>query len=273
MSENGPARLSVDVLTIFPQVIEVYLEASLIGRARAEGLITVRSLDLRVGATDAHRSVDDSPFGGGAGMVLAYDVASRAVQATHPVRPLFLLSPAGRTFDQVLAAQLAERGAFSLLCARYEGADQRIADHLVDDELSLGDFVLAGGELAALCVIEATARLVPGVVGNPLSPSEESFSSGLLEHPQYTRPAEYEGFTVPEILRGGNHGAVARWRRAAALARTIAKRPDLIARRGGLSSEEEQLLSEHGYPVGTEAPFASLARERAGSDKEEREER
>jgi tRNA (guanine37-N1)-methyltransferase len=273
MSADGLPRLSVDVLTIFPSVIEDYLDASLIGKARAEGLIAVRSHDLRIGATDMHRSVDDSPFGGGAGMVLAYDVASRAVEASRPVRPLYLLSPAGRAFDQTFAAELSELGAFSLLCARYEGADQRIADHLVDDELSIGDFVLAGGELAALCVIEATARLVPGVVGNPLSPGEESFAAGLLEYPQYTRPAEYGGFVVPEVLRGGNHEAIARWRRAAALARTIAKRPDLIAKRGGLGAEEKRLLSEHGYSVGTEAPFASLARERAGSDQEEREER
>ncbi len=270
--EEAP-RLSVDVLTIFPEVIEGYLDASLIGRAISAGVVAVRALDLRIGATDAHRSVDDAPFGGGAGMVLAYDVASRAVEATNPIRPLYLLSPAGRTFDQEFAKELSESGGFSLLCARYEGADQRISDHLVDGEISLGDFVLAGGELVALCVIEATARLAPGVIGNPSSPDDESFASDLLEYPQYTRPAEYDGFSVPEVLRGGNHEAIARWRRAAALARTIAHRPDLIAKRGGLSAEEEQLLSAHGYPVATEAPPASLARERAAADQEEREER
>lgn len=273
MSHDERPRLSVDVLTIFPEVIEGYLEASLIGKARADGLIAVRVHDLRIGATDAHRSVDDAPFGGGAGMVLAYDVASRAVEAAAPTRPLYLLSPAGMTFNHALASELARRRAFSLLCARYEGADERIADHLVDGEISIGDFVLAGGELAALGVIEATARLTPGVVGNPSSPAEESFASGLLEYPQYTRPAEYAGFAVPEVLRGGNHEAIARWRRAAALARTVARRPDLIAARGGLSAEEERLLSTHGYPVGTEALSASLARERAASDQEEREER
>lgn len=272
MSDTTP-RLSVDVLTIFPEIIERYLDASLIGKARAEGRIAVRALDLRIGATDAHRSVDDAPFGGGAGMVLAFDVASRAVETTQPARPLYLLSAAGKTFDHDLAAELAGRGAFSLLCARYEGADERIADHLADGELSVGDFVLAGGELAALCVIEATARLVPGVVGNPSSPNEESFTSGLLEYPQYTRPAEYAGFVVPEVLRSGNHEAIARWRRAAALARTIERRPDLIDRRGGLSAEEERLLAAQGYPVPTEARPASLARERAGFDQEEREER
>jgi tRNA (guanine37-N1)-methyltransferase len=273
MNRAERPRLSVDVLTIFPGVIEGYLDASLIGKARSDGLIAVRAHDLRIGASDTHRSVDDAPYGGGAGMVLTFDAASRAVEATRPQRPLYLLSPAGRVFDHDFAAELAGRGAFSLLCARYEGADQRIADHLVDGEISIGDFVLAGGELAALCVIEATARLVPGVVGNPSSPGEESFASGLLEYPQYTRPAEFGGFAVPELLRGGDHAAVARWRRAAALARTIACRPDLIARRGGLSPEEEQLLSAHGYPVGTEAPSASLARGRAASDQEEREER
>ncbi len=273
MSGEPTPRLSVDVLTIFPEVIEGYLEASLIGKARSGGLIAVRTHDLRIGATDAHRSVDDAPYGGGAGMVLAYDVASRAVEATRLARPLYLLSPAGRTFDHAFATELAGHGVFSLLCARYEGADQRIADHLVDGEISIGDYVLAGGELPALCVIEATARLIPGVVGNPSSPGEESFASGLLEYPQYTRPAEFSGFAVPEVLRGGDHAAVARWRQAAALARTIALRPDLITKRGGLSSDEERLLSAQGYPVGTEAPPASLARERAGSDQEEREER
>jgi tRNA (guanine37-N1)-methyltransferase len=273
MTAKQTPRLCVDVLTIFPEVIEGYLDASLIGKARAEGVVQVRALDLRVGATDARRSVDDSPFGGGAGMVLAYDVASRAVEATKPKRPLYLLGPAGKTFDQVLAAELAGRGGFSLLCGRYEGVDERIAEHLVDGEISLGDFVLSGGELAALCVIEATARLIAGVVGNPASPDEESFASGLLEYPQYTRPVEFGGYSVPEVLRGGNHEAIARWRRAAALARTISRRPDLIAKRGGLSAEEEQLLSAHGYPVATEAPPASLARKRTTSDQEEREEK
>lgn len=267
------SRLHVDVLTIFPEVIEGYLAASLIGKARTEGRIAVIAHDLRIGATDLHRSVDDAPFGGGAGMVLAFDVASRAVDAIRPRRPLYLLSPAGRTFDQAFADELAGGGGFSLLCARYEGADERIAEHLVDGEISIGDFVLAGGELAALCVIEAAARLVPGVIGNPSSGDEESFGSGLLEYPQYTRPAEYEGRAVPQVLREGNHDAIARWRRAAALARTLARRPDLIARRGGLNAEEERLLSAHGYSFGTEALPASLARERAVSDQEEREER
>ncbi|MGA8296720.1 MAG: tRNA (guanosine(37)-N1)-methyltransferase TrmD [Acidimicrobiales bacterium] len=265
--------LRVDVLTIFPDLVERYVDASLIGKAKESGLVEINALDLRIGATDQHRSVDDAPFGGGAGMVLAFDVASRAIEASKPKRPLYLLSPAGRRFDHDFAQELAELGAFSLLCARYEGADQRIADHLVDGEISLGDFVLAGGELAALCVIEATARLVPGVVGNPASPEQESFSSGLLEYPQYTRPAEYAGFSVPEVLRSGDHPTIARWRRAAALARTIERRPDLIERRGGLSAEEKDLLCEHGYPLGTEAPSASLARERASFDQEEREER
>jgi tRNA (guanine37-N1)-methyltransferase len=267
------ARLHVDVLTIFPEVIEGYLGASLIGKARGEGRVVVNAHDLRIGATDAHRSVDDAPFGGGAGMVLAFDVASRAVEEIAPRRPLYLLGPAGRPFDQAFASELAQMGGFSLLCARYEGADERIAEHLVDGEISIGDYVLAGGELAALCIVEAAARLVPGVIGNPSSKDEESFASGLLEYPQYTRPAEYEGHVVPQVLREGNHDAIAKWRRAAALARTIARRPDLIARRGGLSAEEEQLLSAHGYSFVTEAFSASLARERAGPEQEEREER
>jgi tRNA (guanine37-N1)-methyltransferase len=261
--------LSVDVLTIFPEVVDAYCSASIIGRARRDGLIDVRVHDLRVGATDAHRSVDDAPFGGGAGMVLAPEPTFRAVELIRPLRPLYLLSPAGRRFDQGLAEELASRGAFSLLAARYEGVDQRIADHLVDGEISIGDFVLAGGELAALCVLEATARLVPGVTGNPESASDESFTTGLLEYPQYTRPAEFRGLAVPEVLRAGDHGAIAAWRRAAAIARTVERRPDLIEARGGLSEEESRLLARHGYPDGSEATPAPSSRESAGTSNKE----
>ena len=159
-------------------------------------------------------------FGGGPGMVLAPEPVFKAVEAAQPPRPLYLLSPAGRRFDQALAAELAQSEGFSLLCGRYEGVDQRIADHLVDGELSVGDFVLAGGEVAALAVVEAVARLVPGVMGNAGSADEETFADGLLEYPHYTRPADFRGWVVPEVLRSGDHGQVARWRRAQALART-----------------------------------------------------
>jgi tRNA (guanine37-N1)-methyltransferase len=234
----------VDLFTIFPDLVEPWTGASLIGRARRAGLLDVNVHDLRSGANDPHRSVDDAPFGGGAGMVLAPEPLFAAVEAVEPVRPLLLLGPGGRRFDQRWASELASGGGFSLLCGRYEGVDQRVRDHLVDGELSIGDFVLAGGEAAAVCVLEAVARLVPGVMGNDDSSVEESFADGLLEYPQYTRPAVFRGWGVPDILRSGDHAAVGRWRKAQSLARTLADRPDLIEARGGLTHEEQRLLAE-----------------------------
>ena len=238
--------MRIDVFTIFPALVEVWLEASLIGKARRDAILDLRVHDLRSAATDPHRSVDDATFGGGAGMVLAPGPLFGAVEAVEPPRPLFLLGPAGRRFDQEMATELAACGGFSLLCGRYEGVDQRVADHLVDGEISIGDFVLAGGEVAALAVVEAVARLVPGVMGNEASALDESFGGGLLEYPQYTRPADFRGWEVPEVLRSGDHGRVARWRRAQALARTRDRRPDLLAARGGLTADESALLEEFG---------------------------
>ena len=169
-----------------------------------------------------------------------------AVEAVDPPRPLILLGPGGRRFDQSVAAELAALDGFSLLCGRYEGVDERIRTGLCDDEVSLGDFVLAGGELAALAIMEAVARLRPGVLGNEASPDDESFADGLLEYPHYTRPADFRGMEVPEVLRSGDHGRVARWRRAVALVRTLALRPDLIERRGGLTDADQALLEEFG---------------------------
>jgi tRNA (guanine37-N1)-methyltransferase len=246
---DGPDRSPrIDLFSIFPHLLEEFLSASLVGRAQSGGLLDLRIHDLRSAATDPHRSVDDAPFGGGAGMVLAPEPIFGAVETVDPPRPLFLLSPGGRRLEQDLCRQLAASGGFSLLCGRYEGVDQRVADHLVDDELSIGDYVLGGGEAAALVVVESVVRLVPGVMGNEESALEESFTEGLLEYPQYTRPAEFRGWAVPEVLRSGDHTAVARWRRAEALARTLERRPDLIDARGGLSEDEVRLLAEHGYP-------------------------
>ena len=244
--------LRIDVFTLFPDVIEHYADASILGRARGHDQLDLRTHDVRAAATDVHRSVDDAPFGGGAGMVLATETVFRCVEevaasAGGLPRPLVLLSPAGRRFDQRVAQEFASLPwGFSLLCGRYEGVDQRVADHLADEELSVGDFVLAGGELAALVVVEAVARLVPGVLGNDRSSEDESFSKGLLEYPQYTRPADFRGWEVPEVLRSGDHGRVEQWRRAQALVRTLQRRPDLIAERGGLTPQEVQLLAEHG---------------------------
>ncbi len=246
-----PEPLRIDVLTIFPPVVEHYAAASILGRATGRGLLDLRVHDLRSAASDPHRSVDDAPFGGGPGMVLAPEPVFGAVEqvAQGPgglPRPLLLLSPSGRRFDQGVAEDLAGSAGFSLLCGRYEGVDQRIADHLVDGELSIGDIVLAGGELAALVVVEAVARLVPGVLGNDDSAGDESFADGLLEYPQYTRPAEFRGWEVPEVLRSGDHGRIARWRRARSLAVTLERRPDLVEARGGLTPDEVELLADHG---------------------------
>ncbi len=246
------AAFRVDVFTLFPEVIDTYGASSILGRAQERGRLDLRSHDIRDATHDVHRTVDDSPFGGGAGMVLAPEPAFEAVEAVEAgsdglPRPLLLLSASGRRFDQDVAREMADLpGGFSLLCGRYEGVDQRVADHLCDGELSIGDYVLAGGELAALVVVEAVARLLPGVLGNEQSTDEESFAVGLLEYPQFTRPAQFRQFDVPEVLRSGDHGRVQAWRRAQALVRTLRRRPDLMDVRGGLTPEEVQLLADHG---------------------------
>jgi tRNA (guanine37-N1)-methyltransferase len=232
----------IDVFTIFPEYLDAPLSVSLLGRARAARVLDIRLHDPREFATDVHRSVDDQPFGGGAGMVMTPEPLFAAVEAAEPPRPLLLLSAGGRRFDQEYARDLVATGGFSLLCGRYEGVDQRVADHLCDGELSIGDFVLAGGEGAALVVIEAVARLLPGVMGNEASAAEESFTDGRLEYPQYTRPAEFRGWAVPEVLRSGDHARIARWRAAQALRRTMARRPDLLD--GPAGPPEAALLDE-----------------------------
>lgn len=246
--------MRIDLFTIFPDLVSPWLDASLIGKARASGGLDLRVHDLRSLASDPHRSVDDATFGGGPGMVLAPEPIFAAVEAAEPPRPLWLMSPSGVRFDQAMARSLATSAGFSLLCGRYEGVDQRVADHLVDGELSVGDFVLAGGEVAALAVVEAVARLVPGVMGNASSADEESFSGELLEYPQYTRPADFRGWVVPAVLRSGDHGRIARWRRAQSLARTRNRRPDLLASRGGLSPAERLLLAEFDLLDGPASP-------------------
>lgn len=240
--DRSPLR--IDVFSVFGELVDGALSTSIIGRARNNGQIDLRLHDPRDHAVDAHRSVDDSPFGGGAGMVMRPDVLAASIREADPPRPLIALSASGATFDQAMAHELAAGDGFSLLCGRYEGIDQRVLDRYVDREVSIGDFVLAGGEVAAAVIIEAVGRLVPGVLGNRASIEEESFTNGLLEYPQYTRPAEFEGVGVPPVLTSGNHAAVAKWRLAMSLRRTRDRRPDLLERRGGLSAEEQVLLAE-----------------------------
>ena len=239
--------MKVDVFSIFPEMVTGYTNQSILGRSIESGILEVSVHDLRLATSDKHRTIDDPPFGGGAGMVLMPEPVFKAVEEVNPQRPLILLGPSGRKFDQRLANELSDLEGFSLLCGRYEGVDERIRTDLCDDEISIGDFVLAGGELAALTVIETVARLEPGVLGNESSTKEESFSDGLLEYPQFTRPSNFRDLEVPEILLSGDHGKTARWRKAASLAKTLSLRPDLIETRGGLSEEDKKLLEEYGF--------------------------
>ena len=249
--------MRIDLLTIFPEWFEGPLGTSLLGKASADGTLDVRVHDLRDWTTDRHRSVDDTPYGGGAGMVMRADVwiaaceavwndlpPERTAGASDPPddvryvaggdRPrTVLLTPRGRTLTQPLAAELAQESRLTLLCGRYEGIDERVHDLVATDEVSIGDYVVFGGEVAAAAVIEAVTRLVPGVVGNAASPTDESFTSGLLEYPQYTRPARVRGVEVPEVLTSGDHGAVARWRQRQARELTGRRRPDLLPDEGG----------------------------------------
>ena len=237
--------MRVDVFTIFPTSVDDFCSASLLGKSRQTGVLDLRCHDIREHTTDVHRTVDDAPFGGGAGMLMKAEPIFAAVEAAEPVRPLFLLGPGGRRFDQALATELAGSAGFSLLCGRYEGIDHRVREHLVDGELSVGDVVLSGGEAAACVVIDAVTRLLPGAMGNEASPITESFGErGLLEEPQYTRPATFRGWSVPDVLLSGNHVMIERWRRAQALHRTIATRPDLVGARGGVTDDERRLLEE-----------------------------
>ena len=237
--------MRIDVLTLFPEAIAQYANTSVLGRAAERNIWELHVHDLRDETTDVHRSVDDTPYGGGAGMVLRAEPIGATMEKTPLIKkPLIALSPSGRPFTHEIARELSALDGFSLLCGRYEGFDQRALDLVVDDEISLGDFVLAGGELAALCVIESVVRLLPGALGNDESSVEESFGDGLLEYPHYTKPAEFRGLEVPEVLRSGDHAKIARWRHAQALRRTINRRPDLIERRGGLSSSDQEILAE-----------------------------
>ena len=224
--------MRIDVFTIFPGMLEAPLRQSLLGKAIAEDLVQVWVHDLRTFATDAHHQVDDTSFGGGPGMVMKAEPVFAAVESLDPDRGrVILLSPAGRRLDQALVRELSAEAHLTLVCGRYEGVDERVVEGLPAEELSIGDYVLSGGEVPALVLIEAVTRLIPGVIGQQESHEQDSFGrEGVLDHPHYTRPAEFRGMRVPETLLSGNHQEIERWRREAALEKTRRNRPDLLER-------------------------------------------
>ena len=239
--------MKIDIVTIFPTMVQGPLAEGVVGRAIAAGLLDVRVHDLRDHTTDRHRVVDDMPFGGGPGMVLKPEPLFAAVEHIRSERgvpaAVLLTSPDGDGLTHATAERLSRLGHIAVLCGRYEGVDERVRANLATETLSIGDYVLSGGELPALVIVDAVARLVPGVVGDEASVAHDTFARGLLDHPQYTRPAEYRGMTVPPVLLSGHHKEIERWRRREALARTLDRRPDLLAK-ATLDPEDEALLRE-----------------------------
>ncbi len=234
--------MQIDIVTLFPAMVEPALAESVIGRARARGLVDIRAVNLRDYAEGKHRVTDDYPFGGGGGMILKPEPLFAAVEALRtPAARVILMDPRGRLFTQRMAWELADVRHLIVLCGRYEGVDERVGERLADDAVSIGDYVLTGGELPALVVVDAVVRLVPGVLGGEGAAARESFADGLLEPPQYTRPEEFRGARVPPTLLSGDHARIARWRRLQALYRTWRWRPDLLAR-AALTDEERRLV-------------------------------
>ena len=234
--------MRIDIVTLFPAMLEGPLAESILGRARSRGLVEISVHDLREHATGRHRVTDEPPFGGGGGMILKPEPLAAAIEALKPAGAdarVILLGPAGRRFSQDVARELSRRPHLILLCGRYEGVDERVGEQLVDEEVSIGDYVLTGGEPAALVVADAVTRLLPGVLGDEEAPARDSFARGLLEHPQYTRPESFRGARVPEVLLSGDHGRVARWRRVMSLWRTWQRRPDLLET-ADLTPEEQK---------------------------------
>jgi tRNA (guanine37-N1)-methyltransferase len=233
--------MTADVITIFPDLVEAALAAGVVGRARERGVVDIRVRDLRTWTDDRHRTVDDMPYGGGPGMVMKPEPIWRAVEAIAvergPASAVVLTTPQGRTLNHTLAEELSRLERLVVICGRYEGIDERVAESLVTHEISIGDYVLTGGELPALVVLDAVTRLVPGVVGDAGSVDADSFVRGLLDHPHYTRPAEFRGHQVPAVLLSGNHAAIERWRRAERIRRTMERRPELMEH-ADLSDEE-----------------------------------
>lgn len=234
--------MRIDIVTLFPGMFAGPLEESILAKARAKGLVEVRVVNLRDYAPGRHRVTDDYPFGGGGGMIMKPEPLFACVEALKgPGSRVILLDPQGRRFTQALVQRLARESHLILICGRYEGVDERVREHLVDEEISIGDYVLTGGELPALVVTDAVIRLLPGALGDESAPDHDSFSRGLLEHPQYTRPEEFQGWRVPELLLSGDHQRIARWRRLMALWRTFERRPDL-PETADLSPEEQKWI-------------------------------
>lgn len=241
------AELKIDIITIFPKMVESGLSEGIIARARTSGLLDIKVHNLRDFTTDRHKVIDDVPFGGGPGMVMKPEPLFAAVEAVRAARGavanVLLTSPAGRLFTQRDARRLADAGGFIVICGRYEGVDDRVRQHLATEEVSIGDYVLSGGELPALVIVDAVSRLVPGVVGDEQSVEGDSFTRGLLDYPHFTRPAEFRGHRVPDVLVSGHHGEIRRWRRREALQRTLQQRPDLIDG-AALDEDEREMLRD-----------------------------
>jgi tRNA (guanine37-N1)-methyltransferase len=246
--EDNKKDMRIDILTLFPEMFEGPFASSIIGRAMSKELVSIYVNNFRNYAYDRHRVVDDYPYGGGAGMVLKPEPIFEAVEdllgqpyVKNPKKPVILLSPQGRVFNQKIARELSLCENIILICGHYEGFDERISEHLATDEISIGDYVLSGGEPAAIVIVDAIIRLIPGVIDEQ-STADDSFSRGLLEYPQYTRPSEYRNYSVPDILLSGNHGEIEKWRRTQALKRTLERRPDLL-KTASLTKEELKLLA------------------------------
>lgn len=236
--------MEFDVFTLLPEVFPPYLDSSMLQRARQRGLIEVRVHNIRDWTTDRHHITDEEPYGGGGGMVMKPEPVFAAVEGvlgSNPACPVILLTPQGRVFSQKVAFELSRLPRLALICGRYEGVDERIREHLVSDEISIGDYVLTGGELPALILIDAVSRLIPGVLGDPDGPWDDSHASGLLEYPHFTRPSIFRGWRVPEILLSGDHGRIAQWRRERSLLRTLQRRPDLL-KEAALSEVDRKFL-------------------------------
>ena len=241
--------MRIDIFSLFPEVFNPYINTSILKRAQESCALEVHTHNIRDWAADKHHTTDDTPYGGGGGMVMKPEPVFAAVESVlgiPPRCPVILMSPQGRRFSQKIAFELAEQDHLAIVCGRYESVDERIRQHLVSDTISIGDYVLTGGELPALVILDAVTRLIPGVLGDPLAPANDSHATGLLEGPHYTRPPEFRGWAVPDMLLSGNHAEINRWRRRESLRRTLEHRPDLLTR-ANLSQEDLAFLKELGY--------------------------